>query len=72
MQIPNLVLAEQYFNQALNQNPDMPLSLLNLAKLKAKSGDTAGAHRYFNQFVHLASDQSPQQIEFYKRYVFSR
>lgn len=73
MKIPNPVLAEQYFNQAVNQNPSMPQSLLNLAKLKAKSGHVKEANHYFNDFLNLTmSQQSPERIASYKRYVFSK
>ena len=72
MMIPNNSLALTYFHQALNNNPNMPFTLLNLARLNHINGDDASAQKYFGYFKKISlHNQDPKIVAKYRAYVFS-
>lgn len=72
MRIPNNTLAMTYFNKALDNNPSLPLTLLNMAHLSYLAGDTASAEKYFFDFKKLELYNQPANVvQKYRRYVFS-
>jgi len=71
MQIPDRKMATQYFEKAINNNPNMPYSLLNLARLNYKNGNTKVAERYFIDFTKIAGLTS-QQVEQFQKQVFKK
>lgn len=65
-------LAMKYFNKTIENNPNVPFALLNLAKLNHEKGDDTAAEKYFLDFEKIAlSDKNPAAIKKYKDYVFS-
>lgn len=71
MMIPDNAAARRYFQTAINHNPNMPVSLLNLARLEHIAGDEADAEKYFLLLKQTAlHDRSPAEIARFKRYVF--
>lgn len=64
--------ATQYFHQALQNNPSMPFSLLNMAKLSHLNGDDSAAEKYFVDFKEVAlNNKSAATVQRYQQYVFS-
>ncbi|OGT25713.1 MAG: hypothetical protein A3I77_03110 [Gammaproteobacteria bacterium RIFCSPLOWO2_02_FULL_42_14] len=64
-------LAYQYFHKALSNNPNLPFTLLSLARLSHEKGDDQNANHYFSYLIKLESlDKSPTVLERYRRYVF--
>lgn len=64
LRIPNRPLAEQYFEKAIDNNPNMPYSLLCLARLNFKNGNTVAAERYFGEFSEIAGVTTAQITQF--------
>ncbi len=50
LKIPNHPLADQYFALALKQDPNRPISYLNLAEMDYKKGDMTSARKNLNHF----------------------
>jgi len=71
MRIPDIKLAMQYFEKAIENNPNMPYSLLNVARLNYKNGNTKAAERYFIDFTKIAGLTS-QQVEQFQKQVFKK
>ena len=71
LMIPNVTLAKQYFQQALDNNPNMPFALLSLARLNYQAGDDAAADRYFDDFKKIQLHHaSPAVVAQYEAYVY--
>lgn len=67
----NDMLALQYFHQALDNNPNMPFSLLSVARLDYQDGNDDGARKYFANFKLLSlQGKSDAVIAQYHDYVF--
>ena len=68
----NHLLALQYFHKAISYNPDMPFSLLSIARLSHQNGDDDTVQKYFMNFALLVLQKQPKAvIEKYHHYVFS-
>lgn len=66
------VQAMKYYHMALNNNPNMPFSLLSLARLNNQLGNTASAEKYFSVFKKLELTGKPASvITAYENYVFA-
>lgn len=59
--VGNNAEAQQSFERALKLNPNMPVSLLELAHLHFEQGDNLNAKRYLDQFEKI-SPPSPRQL----------
>ena len=65
-------LALSYFYKAVGYNPNMPFSLLSIARLSHQSGDDQTAQKYFMNFALLMlHKQSKAVVDQYHDYVFN-
>lgn len=71
IEIPNRTLAMQYFEKAIDNNPNMPYSLFSLAKLNYQNGNMEAAERYFSDFSKIA-DVTPKQLTQYRIEAFKK
>lgn len=60
MLIPNEKQAKQYFTRALFNNPKLPTSLLELAKIDYQQGQLVRAKRLYNRLLSLGGTESPE------------
>lgn len=54
--IPNDALAMKYFEDALRQDPNRPLTLISMAELNYKQGQYAAARSLLSQFLMLSPE----------------
>jgi type IV pilus assembly protein PilF len=54
LDIPNRNLATTYFNQAVRQDPNRPMSLMELAQLSYKQGNYSEARSWLDSFLAVS------------------
>jgi type IV pilus assembly protein PilF len=72
LMIPNKKMAMFYFKHALKNNPNLPFSLLSVARLNHEAGNDVEANKYFMLFENIAmKNKSAAEVKKYHDYVFS-
>jgi len=72
LMIPDKKMAMFYFNRALQNNPNLPFSLLSMAKLNHETGHEVKADNYFMLFEKIAMTNKPaSEVQKYHDYAFS-
>lgn len=57
--VPDRAKAQQYFQQALEKNPNSPQALLELAKLQFGAAEYAGAKQHLERYMKITQADAP-------------
>lgn len=72
LMIPDKKMATVYYSHALENNPNLPFSLLSMARLSHESGHDVQANKYFMLFEKIAMSNKPaSEVQKYHDYAFS-